>query len=142
MYNLRRLEGLRVSSQGRLEWLARQGVSTASVITSLGWYLAIKSTQLGQVFYFLAIYTRPLTLTHPLVQGREGCNRDRFFLVGARDPFADGPDTWYYLSDDCVNYTIKFQFFTDYSIVHTRNLAIKNARAEGPTTVLGVQRPS
>ena len=46
-----------------------------------------------------------------------------------------------FLSDplDGVNYTIKFQLFSDYPIVRTRNFAIKNTRAQGPTTVLGVQ---
>lgn len=69
-----------MSSQGRLEWLARQGVSTASVVTSLGWYLAIKSTQLGASLFpaLLPRYLYPLILTHPLVQGREGRNKDRF----------------------------------------------------------------
>jgi hypothetical protein len=64
-------------SQGRLEWLARQGVSTASVVTSLGWYLAIKSTQLGASFLPFVLYTQ----TQPnkyLVQRREGRNEDRF----------------------------------------------------------------
>ena len=37
-----------------------------------------------------------------------------------------------------VNYTIKFQKNFELSYRHTRNLAIKIARTEGPTTVLGV----